>query len=192
MKDVETIALLARAYAGELETVQNYLANSVWLDGLGAQEVSESLAEEMTEELGHAQKLAHRLKQLGACPPGSLKLERKQKSLQPPAESTDVLSVVQGVLDAENEAIAYYRQIIKASEGKDHVTQDLAVKLQADEEEHRCLFEGFLKSLKKENPRAENQMRAGSSRGAPVGGRKNHASKANRVQTTRPTNWRRL
>ena len=150
MKDTETIALLTQAYAAELETVQNYLANSVWLDGLGAQEVSESLAQEVTAELGHAQKLAHRLKQLGACPPGSLKLERRQKSLQPPAESTDVLSVVRGVLDAENEAIACYRQIIKACEGSDHVTQDLAIKLQADEEAHRCLFEGFLKSLKRE------------------------------------------
>jgi hypothetical protein len=27
------------------------------------------------------------------------------------------------------------------------VTQDLAVGILADEEEHRCLFEGFLKSL---------------------------------------------
>jgi bacterioferritin len=151
MKDAETIGLLAQAYAAELETVQNYLANSVWLDGLGAREVSESLAEEMTEELGHARKLAQRLKQLGACPSGSLRLDRSQKSLQPPVDSTDVLSVVQGVLDAENEAIACYQQIIKACEGKDYVTQDLAIKLQADEEEHRCLFEGFLKSLRKEN-----------------------------------------
>ena len=150
MKETKTILLLTQAYAAELETVQNYLANSVWLDGLGAQEVSESLAEDVAEELGHAQKLAHRLKQLGACPPGSLELDRKQKSLQPPIESTDVLSVVRGVLDAENEAIACYRQIIEACEGHDHVTQDLAIKLQADEEEHRCLFEGFLKSLKQE------------------------------------------
>jgi bacterioferritin len=157
MKDTKTISLLEQAYAAELETVQNYLANSVWLDGLGAQEVSESLAEDVAEELGHAQKLAHRLKQLGACPPGSLKLERSQKSLQPPVDSTDVLSVVRGVLDAENEAIARYRQIIKACEGTDYITQDLAIRLQADEEDHRCLFEGFLKSLKKEN--LEKQMR---------------------------------
>ena len=135
-----------------METVHTYLPNSVWLDGLGAREVSESLVEDVTEELGHARKLAQRLKQLGACPPGSLSLERSQKSLQPPVDSTDVLSVVQGVLDAENEAIACYQQIIKACESKDYVTQDLAIQLQADEEEHRCLFEGFLKSLKKENP----------------------------------------
>ena len=151
MKDARTISLLEEAYAAELETVQNYLANSVWLDGLGAQEVSESLAEEVTEELGHARKLAHRLKQLGACPAGSLKLDRRQKSLQPPVDSTDVLRVVQGVLDAENGAIACYRKIIDACEGKDHVTQDLAINLQADEEAHRCLFEGFLKSLKRDH-----------------------------------------
>ena len=36
MKDSRTISLLEEAYAAELETVQNYLANSVWLDGLGA------------------------------------------------------------------------------------------------------------------------------------------------------------
>jgi len=39
----------------------------------------------------------------------------------------------------------------KACDSKDHVTQDLAIKLQADEEAHRCLFEGFLKSLRKES-----------------------------------------
>jgi len=149
MKDSKIVSLLERAYAAELETVQNYLANSVWLDGLRAEEIKESLQEDLTEELGHAQKLAHRLKQLGACPPGSLKLERTQKELQPPSESTDILTVVKGVLAAENEAISLYNQLIKACDGKDYVTQDLAVELLADEEEHRSLFEGFLKSIEK-------------------------------------------
>jgi len=35
MKETKIILLLTQAYAAELETVQNYLANSVWLDGLG-------------------------------------------------------------------------------------------------------------------------------------------------------------
>ena len=74
--------------------------------------------------------------------------------VQPRVDSTDVLSVVQGVLDAENGAIACYQQIIKACDGKDHVTQDLAIKLQADEEAHRCLFEGFRKSLRKQSASA--------------------------------------
>ncbi len=143
------IDLLKQAYAAELETVQNYLANSVWLDGLGAQEVAESLAEDVTEELAHAKKLAHRLKQLGVCPPGSLQLARSQKKVQPPKDSTDVRSVVEGVLDAEKEAVVLYERLIKACDGRDHVTQDLAIGILSNEEEHRCLFEGFLKSLRK-------------------------------------------
>lgn len=98
---------------------------------------------DVTEELGHATKLAHRLKQLGDCPPGSLTLARNQKALQPPKDSTDVRSVVEGVLAAEKDAIAHYQQLIAACEGKDHVTQDLAIGILADEEEHGTLFESF-------------------------------------------------
>jgi len=84
MKDPQIVQLLEQAYSAELETVENYLANSVWLDGLRAEEIKEKLAEDVTEELGHARKLAQRLKQLDACPPGSLKLHRSQMSMQPP------------------------------------------------------------------------------------------------------------
>jgi bacterioferritin len=141
------IPLLKQAYAAELETVQNYLANSVWLDGLRAREVAEALAADVTEELGHAQKLAHRLKQLGACPPGSLDLVRDQKALQPAADSTDLRHVIEGVIEAERLAIATYHKIIAACDGVDPVTEDLAVRLLADEEGHRTLFEGFHKSV---------------------------------------------
>lgn len=154
MKSNRIVDLLQKAYASELETVANYLANSVWLDGLRAEEVKESLAADVTEELGHAQKLAHRLKVLGVAPKGSLELERSQKSLQPPTDSTDIVSVVKGVIDAEEDAIATYKSIIKECEGVDYVTQDLAINLLADEEEHLCLFEGFLRALEKHGVKA--------------------------------------
>jgi bacterioferritin len=143
------VPLLKKAYAAELETVQNYLANSVWLDGLRAQEVVEALAEDVTDELGHAQRLAHRLKELGACPPGSLTLTRNQEALQPAADSTDLRHVVMGALSAERDAIATYQEIITAASDTDPVTADLAVQILADEEKHRSLFEGFLKSMDK-------------------------------------------
>ena len=150
MNDNPLIPLLQKAYAAELETVQNYLANSVWLDGLRAREVAEALAADVPEELGHAQKIAHRLKQLGACPAGSFELARDQKGLQPAEDPTDLRHVVEGVLAAERSAIATYQEIFAAADGVDAVTQDLAVRIMTDEEEHRCLFEGFLKSLDKE------------------------------------------
>jgi len=147
MKTNTVIPLLLKAYAAELETVQNYLANSVWLDGLRAQEIVEALAVDVADELGHAQKLAHRLKQLGVCPPGSLGLVRDQKALQPSADPTDLRHVVVGVLGAERDAIATYEAIIAAAGATDPVTADLAVRNLADEEGHRCLFEGFLNGM---------------------------------------------
>ena len=57
--------------------------------------------------------------------------------------------MITGVIEAEQGAIATYKKIIKACDGVDYVTQDLAIELLADEEEHRCLFAGFLKSLGK-------------------------------------------
>lgn len=149
MKNKNLIKLLQAAYAAELETVANYLANAIWLDGLGAAEVKESLDKDIAEELGHAKQLAQRIKQLGGCPPGSLDLHRTQKSLQPPKDSTDLRSVIRGVIEAEDGAIATYKAIIKACDGVDYVTQDMAVELLADEEEHRCLFAGFQKSIEK-------------------------------------------
>ncbi len=70
--NAKIIELRQATYAAQLETVENYLANSVWLDEIGAREVSETLDADIVEELDHAKRLAHRLKQLGACPPGSV------------------------------------------------------------------------------------------------------------------------
>ena len=139
----QTVEMLQQAYMMELETVANYLANSVHLDGIQAEEIKRALAADVTEELGHARRLADRMKQLGGRVPGSLELKQTQELLQPPEEATDVESVIDGVLEAEEEAIAHYRKIIEATDGSDFVTQDLAITLMADEEQHRRQFEGF-------------------------------------------------
>ena len=61
----QTIELLLQAYSMELETVMNYLANSVNLDGVRAEEIKKSLGADVPGEIAHAQQLAHRIKQLG-------------------------------------------------------------------------------------------------------------------------------
>jgi bacterioferritin len=101
------------------------------------------------EELGHAGRIGQRLKQLDARPPGSAEFTARQDSLQPPEDSTDVLSVIQGVLDAEEDAIETYRSLIDAAqEANDPVTEDLAVTILADEEAHRTEFRGFEKEYR--------------------------------------------
>ena len=49
------VGLLTKAYWMEIETVMSYLSASTNLDGVRAQEISESLAEDIEEELGHAE-----------------------------------------------------------------------------------------------------------------------------------------
>ena len=144
----ETIALLTKAYCMELETVMNYLANSTNLDGVRAEEIKKSLAADVTEEIGHAQMLGARIKQLGGQVPGSAKVEIGSQK-QPPADTTDVVDVIEGVIEAEESACNHYRSIIKATDGEDYVTQDLCIRLLADEEEHLIQFRGFLKEYNK-------------------------------------------
>jgi bacterioferritin len=67
--------------------------------------------------------------------------------MQPPSSSTDVVAVIKGVIAAEEAAIAGYERIIKACDGVDYVTQDLAITILADEQNHRREFIGFLKEF---------------------------------------------
>jgi bacterioferritin len=145
----EVIAALRQAYNMEVETITNYLANSLHLEGVRAEFIKQALAADIQGELTHAQQLGNRIKQLGGTIPGSQDLKMTQKTMQPPADTTDVLQVIRGVLQAEEDAIAHYRSIIKLTDGEDYVTQDLAITIMADEEGHRQQFEGFLKEYSK-------------------------------------------
>jgi bacterioferritin len=144
----ETINLLLESYSMELETVMNYLANSVNLDGVRAEEIKKSLGADVPGEIGHAQQLANRIKQLGGQIPGSKALVLN-KQIQPVTDTTDVVGVIKSVIAAEETACAQYKKIIKAVEGEDYVTQDLCIRLLADEEEHLVQFKGFLKEYSK-------------------------------------------
>jgi len=139
----EVIDLLRTAYMMELETVENYLANSVQLDGIHAETIKVSLARDITEEFSHASRIAKRIKELGGRVPGSLELERSQNTLQPPECTTDVDAVIAGVIEAEQMAIDQYRRIIRATDDEDYVTQEMAISILAEEESHLVLFEGF-------------------------------------------------
>ncbi len=139
------VDLLQTAYWMEIETVMSYLAASVNLDGVRAQEIKESLAADVEEELGHAKQFADRIKELYGVVPGSEGFEAEQSFLQPPGEQTDIVHVIRGVIKAETGAIEHYTRIIEETEGVDPVTQDMTIAILRDEQGHRRLFEGFLR-----------------------------------------------
>jgi bacterioferritin len=110
-----------------------------------AEEIKKSLAADITAEIGHAQLFGKRIKQLYGKVPGSMEFKAVQSYLQPPKDGTDVVAIIKGVIEAEAGAIEHYTKLIKACEGVDYVTQDMAITILADEEAHLREFEGFLK-----------------------------------------------
>jgi bacterioferritin len=146
----QLIEMLTRAYWMEIETVMSYIANSINPDGVRAQEIIESLEQDIEEELGHARQFGQRIKELYGVVPGSVAFAAEQSYLQPPDEQTDIVHVIKGVIEAESGAIEHYNGIIEFCEGRDPVTQDMVITILRDEEGHRRLFEGFLREYETE------------------------------------------
>jgi len=149
-KREEVIGLLKKAYWMEIETVMSYIANSVNPDGVRAQEIKESLEQDIQEELGHAQQFASRIKELYGVVPGSNEFAAEQTYLQPPDDQVDIVHVIKGVIEAEAGAIEHYSRIIEFTDGIDPVTQDMVITILHDEQGHLRLFEGFLREYEKE------------------------------------------
>jgi len=144
------VSMLEKAYWMEIETVMSYVANSVNPDGVRAQEVKQSLATDVTEELGHAQQFAARIKELYGVVPGSQGFAAEQEYLQPPARQTDIPHVIRGVIEAEAGAISYYNEIREFAADVDPVTEDMMITILRDEQGHMREFEGFLREYEAE------------------------------------------
>ncbi|MEZ5075300.1 MAG: ferritin-like domain-containing protein [Solirubrobacterales bacterium] len=144
------VSMLEKAYWMEIETVMSYVANSVNPDGVRAQEVKQSLAADVTEELGHAQQFAARIKELYGVVPGSQGFAAEQEYLQPPASQTDIPHVIRGVIEAEAGAITYYNEIREFAADVDPVTEDMMITILRDEQGHMREFEGFLREYEAE------------------------------------------
>lgn len=139
------LGLLETAYWMEIETVMSYISASTNLDGVRAEEIKKSLAADVPAELGHAQLFAKRIKTLSGIVPGSKGFKASQSFLQPPKKTTDVVSIIKGVIAAEQGAIDHYTKVIEVCDGIDYVTQDMVITILTDEQEHLREFEGFLK-----------------------------------------------
>ena len=146
----QIIGMLQKAYWMEIETVMSYIANSVNPDGVRAQEIKESLEQDIQEELGHATQFAERIKELWGVVPGSLEFSAEQTYLQPPDHQTDIVSVIRGVIEAEAGAIEHYNKIVEYTDPVDPVTNDMVIAILRDEEGHKRLFEGFLREYEAE------------------------------------------
>ena len=81
--------------------------------------------------------------------PSSVEFTREQTS-RTDRHQTDLVHVIQGVIEAETGAIDHYNAIIEYCAESDPVTNDMVIEILRDEEGHRRLFEGFLREIEAE------------------------------------------
>jgi bacterioferritin len=131
----EIVAELRTAYATEIEIIEDYLANATNLES--AEAIRNLFDEEVQTALGHARRLAKRIKALKGRVPGSRELPRTQTSLRPSANTDDMDIALHDAIKSQDAAIAQYERIIRLSDGHDFVTLDLVIELLVDERERR-------------------------------------------------------
>jgi len=141
------LELLIKNAAAELTTFYYYTIlrfNLIGLKGEGIKEIAETAR---IEDRNHFEALVPRIYELGGklpdsmvnfhnisgCPPASL-----------PADPTDVMAILNVLVEAERCAVRAYTHVCNMTAGKDHRTYDLALSILNEEIEHESWFSEFL------------------------------------------------
>lgn len=155
--DLDINALLTdlrRAMLMELQTFYSLWATAIVAEGFHGEELTEHFKADALEELGHAEKLANRILELGGdavVDPGSWAAGAGGPWVGPRKDPSDADGMVGDQIKAEAAAILHYNTVAKMTFGKDPVTYALVTELLADEVRHEEFLENLL------GPRARNE-----------------------------------
>ncbi len=143
----ELLDLLVRNAAAELTTFYYYTilrVNLIGMEGEGLKEIAEDAR---IEDRNHFEALVPRIYELGGKLPEDMK-EFHDLSACPPAslpkDLSDVKSILQVLLKAEQCAVRGYTHVCNITAGKDHRTYELALAILNEEIEHEAWFAEFL------------------------------------------------
>ena len=131
----DVVKLLNGALATELVCVLRYRRHHYTADGLASPAIAEEFLVHANEELGHADRIARRIVQLGGEPdfnPEGL-LGRGHADYD---TSKDLKAMIRANLVAERIAVETYRQMIAMLADKDSTTRRMLEDILADEEKH--------------------------------------------------------
>lgn len=148
----ELITELRRAYLHELLVFYSLWTTAIVAEGFHGEELTEHFKEDAVEELGHAEKLANRIIELGGDPVVSPKDWEKVAGtgfVAPRNDWGDAEGMVSDQIKAEAEAIDHYNHLAKVTFGKDPVTYHLVTELLKDEVEHEEFLENLMSSKSK-------------------------------------------
>jgi len=145
--DVNALVLeLRRGMLMELQVFYSLWMIAIVAEGFHGEELIEHFKADAVEELGHAEKLANRILELGGSPvvdPGDWEAGSGVPWIPPRKDFSDADGMVADQIKAEAAAIQHYNTIAKMTFGKDPVTYNLITELLADEVGH----EEFLENL---------------------------------------------
>jgi bacterioferritin len=129
------VKILNEALATEIVCVLRYKRHYFMASGIHAQAVAEEFLEHANEEQTHADRIAHRIVQLGGEPdlnPEGL----ATRSASEYVEGTTLLDMIREDLVAERVAIESYSEIVRYLGEDDPTSRRLMEELLAKEEEH--------------------------------------------------------
>jgi bacterioferritin len=131
----DIVGLLNDALATELVCVLRYRRHHFTANGLDSPKIAEEFMVHANEELGHADRLAERIVQLGGKPDFNPKrlLDRSHADYD---DASELNAMIRSNLVSERIAVESYRQMIELIGPKDATTRRLLEYILADEEEH--------------------------------------------------------
>lgn len=150
----EAISILNEALATEIVCVLRYRFHYFMASGIHSAAVKEEFLQHANEELGHADQIAERIKQLGGKPEMNPAIVA-EKSHSDYAEGATLSEMLKEDLIAERIAIETYREIIHYFGEKDPTSRRMMENILAVEEEHADELADLLFALEpdEEKPR---------------------------------------
>ena len=132
----DVIADLNKAYADEWLAHYQYWLTALWIRGMDADTLRDTLTQQSADELMHAEKLGNRIIQLGGTPvmnPNKLLDVSGCGYKEPPTDAANLKQVIEIVLEAEACAIETYSKLSEKYRTTDVVTHEIFEELLEDE-----------------------------------------------------------
>jgi bacterioferritin len=133
----QVITVLNQVVATEMVCYLRYTQNAIVAQGIDREQVASMFTDHAAEELGHFQRVAHRVNQLGGSPDmdPSTMAQRAQTDYATPTD-TDLQGMIRENLVAERIVIGAYAEIIRWLGTADPTSRRLIEDILKEEEDH--------------------------------------------------------
>jgi bacterioferritin len=132
------ITVLNQVVATEMVCYLRYSQNAIVAQGIDREQVAAMFQDHAAEELGHFQRVADRINQLGGSPdmnPATMK-ERSHTDYSTPSSETDLQGMIRENLIGERIVIGAYAEIIRWLGTADPTSRRLIEDILKEEEDH--------------------------------------------------------